>query len=359
MSKIKRFLLKKLQSYLSDATSDKKTLFIFLNATLAVISGVMSVLNIFTQEYILLIATGVFAILCAINAIVTALLHRRSVPIAYAFAAESLALIIIFIVTGIPDGFSVLWTCLLPPLSLFIFGKKKGSIYCLVTFIILIFFFWIPFGKGLLQHDYGSTFMLRFPFLFGGIYALSILIELVHEETIKKLSAAEEKYKKLYRHDELTKLYNRYGFLERTNKKIEEGKLISPTFMILDIDNFKKVNDTYGHLTGDTVLKHVADVIDERLNDSGCIYCRWGGEEFTMFIYDGRDCATLAEELRNKIQENSVPAYDKEITVTVSVGICSTEREPIDITRMLIEADKCLYKAKSRGKNKVICTELE
>jgi len=357
MSKIKRFLSKRLQRYISNAASDERAMFLCLNVSLAIVAGIMSVINIFTKEYILLIATGAYALLCAINALISSRV-RKYFPVMCVFAVEALTLVTFFIVTGIPDGFSILWMCVIPPFSLFIFGKKKGSIFCLATLLVMIFFFWIPYGNGLLQFDYGKTFMLRFPFLFTGIYMLSMLIELIREHTLQRLAEAEEKYKKLYRHDELTKLYNRYGFLERINKKITDGEVIDPTFVILDIDDFKKVNDMYGHLTGDTVLKHVADVIDERLKDSGCIYCRWGGEEFTMFFYDGRDCAALAEELRAKIQENAVPVYNSAITVTVSVGICSADKDNIDITKMLIEADKCLYKAKSRGKNKVVSTKL-
>lgn len=334
-------------------------MFLCLNSILAIIAAIMSVLNIFTQEYILLIATGVYAAACAANAVITAHTKKGYAPLTYAFGAESLALIVFFIVTGRTDGFSVLWMCMIPPFALFVFGTKKGSIFCAVALAVMMFFFWVPLGNGLLQYEYGQTFMLRFPFLFGGIFILALLINLIREETLKRLKQAEEKYKKLYRHDELTKLYNRYGFLERINKKIAEGGLHSPSCMILDIDDFKRVNDTYGHLTGDIVLKHVASVIDERLRDNNCIYCRWGGEEFTMFFYDGRDCVALAEELRAKIQAHDVPAYDARVKVTVSVGICSAGDESADISRMLIEADKCLYRAKSNGKNKVVCTELK
>lgn len=140
-------------------------MFEWLNILLALVSFFMTVVNVFTKEYILMVSTFVFSVACIINAV---LIKRgtRVKRITYTiFVVETLALLAFFLISGIPNGFSALWMCLIPSFSLLIFGRKSGTRYSIVTFFMLLFFFWFPFGRKMLWYQYTDEFMLRFPFL--------------------------------------------------------------------------------------------------------------------------------------------------------------------------------------------------
>ncbi|MBQ7676776.1 MAG: GGDEF domain-containing protein [Lachnospiraceae bacterium] len=159
--------------------------------------------------------------------------------------------------------------------------------------------------------------------------------------------------------DELTKLPNRH-YLDRLldeNQIGMAGGIEEFSIAILDIDNFKKVNDRFGHLAGDQVLKKLAGILARAANDNEDVFAaRWGGEEF-MLLATGNGAydkmIELTEEVRREL-ERSVVHFDYwQIVVTASIGVSGTER-PRNFKEMTEEADKCLYEAKGSGKNKVI-----
>ena len=120
----------------------KELMFEWLNILLALVSFFMTVVNVFTKEYILMVSTFVFSVACIINAV---LIKRgtRVKRVTYTiFVVETLALLAFFLISGIPNGFSALWMCLIPSFSLLIFGRKSGTRYSIVTFFMLLFFFW-------------------------------------------------------------------------------------------------------------------------------------------------------------------------------------------------------------------------
>jgi len=156
-------------------------------------------------------------------------------------------------------------------------------------------------------------------------------------------------------HDPLTKLKNRRfmdSFLamecDLNKRQLQQGSLA-----VIDIDYFKHVNDTFGHTTGDRVIKIVADVIRERLRDSD-VSCRWGGEEFAVYLHNttGVDAITLAEELRILVQGRKIVEQGKTIRVTVSLGITTITHNDTP-TSLFSRADSALYKAKQQGRNQV------
>ena len=358
-------MLKKIDVYLKKTVtlmvyddSRKKIAFVGLNAVLVLVSLIMSVVNIFTAEYILMISTLVFSLGCGLNIV----LYRAKVNVSviYAiFAAEAMTLLAFFFVSGIPDGFSALWICLIPSFALLIFGRKDGGIFCLIALMMIIFLFWIPAGKALLQYTYSDTFMLRFPFLYSAIFIISFLAEIVRRETHKQLVDSERKYRYLYRHDALTGLFNRYGINEYMDEAFHNPADKHAAIMILDIENFKRVNDRYGHNAGDQVLKTVAQIPQHLLCEHSR-YCRWGGEEFLILMQCSHDPLEMAEKVRKKVEETEISYEGNTIKVTISIGVCLTK----DVSRFTIpqvinSADNCLYEAKGNGKNQVRSCLLE
>lgn len=335
--------------------SRRELSFRLLSLALAVISIGMSVVNIFTSEYILFTATCAFGLLCLLNTLAMRCSWIDHRIVYSVFGIESLALLAFFFITGIPNGFSALWVCLIPSFALLIFGIRVGSAFSALAFCMMVFLFWIPFGKTLLLYTYTEEFMLRFPFLYLSVYLISLLIEGIRRETQKQLELMKEKYSRLYRRDALTGLYNRYGIKEYLDKTFSSARTEQNRVAIIlfDVDNFKDLNDRYGHECGDEVLKQIA-AVPLRIMCSHCHCCRWGGEEFLLVMQCAHDPAVVAENIRREVEQTEILYNGARIFVTISVGVCIAESLSQTRVHDVIEkADCAMYASKKNGKNRV------
>ncbi len=174
-------------------------------------------------------------------------------------------------------------------------------------------------------------------------------------KTIVGLSKQIKTLKKESSLDALTKVFNRRALsthLENIclNNNFEEDK---HQLIILDIDDFKKVNDTYGHITGDKILIFIANIIQKTLKNYNKIY-RFGGEEFVIVLDNIRykEAKAIALKLLAYIRESKLIYKGKTINVTISVGIATLQNDDTPDT-LLARADKALYIAKERGKDQM------
>lgn len=158
--------------------------------------------------------------------------------------------------------------------------------------------------------------------------------------------------------DPATALYNKRYFLERFKEEFSLAKRSKTwlTVLMLDIDHFKKVNDTHGHLAGDLVLQQVANLLKDMTRQED-ILARYGGEEFVIVLRGIDDNSTyqLAERIRDTVEKTTFTFDKKTIPVTISVGLGifnadSTLEEPDDLVKL---ADACLYYSKEHGRNQV------
>ena len=153
--------------------------------------------------------------------------------------------------------------------------------------------------------------------------------------------------------DGLTRLYNRTEIEHNIKQALEEQKSNHVSLIMLDIDNFKKVNDTYGHAEGDDVIIALADVLRKVLGDVESSYSgRWGGEEFMVLLQNEavNQAAAIAEKIRTAFAAIS---YKTAVPQTVSIGVTQAKRnEDYDI--VCSRVDKALYTAKADGKNRVV-----
>jgi diguanylate cyclase (GGDEF)-like protein len=172
-------------------------------------------------------------------------------------------------------------------------------------------------------------------------------IEMAYHEEIYKMTTV----------DGLTGAFNKSYFLETLKNELSRARryLHPLSLLLFDIDHFKKVNDTFGHLAGDRVLKSLAQITFERLRHADT-FARYGGEEFAVLLPEtGRQGATeLAEQLRSHIALSSFRFNGEEIPVTVSIGVAtSSPSRKISGEEMVQQADQMLYQAKSEGRNRV------
>jgi two-component system, cell cycle response regulator len=165
--------------------------------------------------------------------------------------------------------------------------------------------------------------------------------------------------------DALTGIYNRKYCVEKIKTDLSYARrhLLPVSLMMFDVDHFKKVNDTYGHPTGDAVLTAIAEVSFKTLRTED-ILGRYGGEEFLVFAMDTSHLGAqiLAERLRDNIERRQIMALDgsrRLLNVTVSIGIATTDLKTCyEFDKMMSHADANLYKAKENGRNRVIATEM-
>lgn len=151
--------------------------------------------------------------------------------------------------------------------------------------------------------------------------------------------------------DPLTGLYNRRYFLERVRIHLmEKGKV---HILICDIDHFKAINDTYGHLAGDAVLKEFASRAKDVLKHTPAV-ARFGGDEFVVALTDltDDDALAIAQTLRARVAETPFPFQDMLLQVRISIGIAPVY-EDLDETELISDADHALYQAKEAGRNQV------
>ncbi len=180
----------------------------------------------------------------------------------------------------------------------------------------------------------------------------------VSSNDITKLHLTQEKLKELANKDQLTNLYNRRYFYDVVEKIISIAKRekTSVTVLMIDIDKFKNVNDTYGHGNGDEVIKSLATLLMEHTRESD-IVARIGGEEFVVLLPNTTKESALkfANKLRLLTQELVISTQDGySIKFTISIGVNSVDLEnEKTIEQALIRADKALYKAKNSGRNRV------
>jgi diguanylate cyclase (GGDEF)-like protein/PAS domain S-box-containing protein len=158
--------------------------------------------------------------------------------------------------------------------------------------------------------------------------------------------------------DPLTHLYNRRYFFNLARVELERTRRYGHdlSIIMMDIDLFKRVNDTYGHLGGDEVLVQMADCIRMTLRQVD-LAARYGGEEMVILLpeTDLESARKTAERLCLAIHDMKVPFNGQEISITVSVGVASFDNQNIvDISKMLDQADQAMYRAKDEGRNRVV-----
>lgn len=342
----------RIQTSLLDESERRYFLFVCIYALLSLISGAMTVANILTHKGPLTFATLIYAVFCAL---IFLLLLRHRIALRFsqaAFIVSFFLLLSYFIISGVPDGFSILWVCFLPACGLLAFGRKAGTLICAGILLELVLLLDTPFGQSIVLYEYSSTFKMRFPLLFSAFYFVSLLLETIRELTQNKLLETQARYRYLYTHDALTEVYNRYGFNELMDRYFQERQK-QLALIILDIDYFKNVNDQYGHLQGDAVLQHIARVITQTAGEQANV-CRWGGEEFAVLIPNCSDPAATAEKLMVAVRTNGIVLDNATVSITASIGATLVRDTAVCTAAQLVtQADACLYRAKQNGRDRV------
>ncbi|MGJ8679385.1 diguanylate cyclase [Paraglaciecola sp.] len=198
--------------------------------------------------------------------------------------------------------------------------------------------------------------------LSGQVDQICIVIYDVTNEAVSRLGmqSLNSQLAQISRIDGLTELYNRRYWEEQFVLEFKRDKRSdSPSsLLMMDIDHFKKVNDTYGHPAGDAVIKGVAGVIRKAIRETD-LAGRYGGEEFVVILPDTpiANVEYVAQRIRRLVEKLVIIHDEVEIKCTISIGVAGFESEFKDYTQWLNQADQALYQAKKAGRNQVVLAE--
>jgi diguanylate cyclase (GGDEF)-like protein len=254
-----------------------------------------------------------------------------------------------------------LWIFMTAPVTLFICGLRFGILNLTIFTAVMSFILLAPFDF-VLATQYPLDYKLRLISSFLTVSALTALYEYSRETSYRSMQEISQKFEGLSKLDPLTQLSNRRdatNIIEYEQRRLSRNQT-ALSIIICDIDNFKNVNDQFGHDVGDCVLVELAKVFKKCVRTQDTV-ARWGGEEFLFILPDtSSDQAIVIANKIHKAIKNSNPLCKSEMfDTTVSMGVSTVINDKnIDIDIAIKAADKNLYKAKNTGKNKT-CSHSE
>lgn len=255
------------------------------------------------------------------------------------------------------DGINLLWLLLLPIFNPLLLGVKRGA---LLDAAILPEILLLPCAIQEIA-SFGvaepSVFCLQFSLVYILFFLAGILLEELRIRAARQYIQQTQELETLSRTDDLTGLYNRRWYSELLKSRSGRPEYRRRyAVLLIDIDNFKSVNDIHGHLCGDQILISVARTIGSASRPDDLV-CRWGGDEFLcqVRVSSPEGAFAIAEELRKKIADMRFScAGGQTLTVTVSIGAVFVPNPSEIYSDALFDiADRALYEAKSSGRNRV------
>lgn len=265
------------------------------------------------------------------------------------------------ICVGWNAGYQFYYFCLLPCIFLCDYlaktDHKKGMHPIAVSVIVMIVFLmcrrYCVSNKSIYDLSDNIESMMFVNNMIASFAFLIIYLVIFERQILKK----EKQLENMAEIDELTKLPNRHLMQEWLKEGFASSKQGMPmAIAMLDVDDFKKLNDVYGHNSGDMVLTFIASKIEQHSENTMRI-ARWGGEEF-LFL-DFREDALQhllnnLEELRKDVESDCLQIENEKIRVTFTAGITSYDKRDRTVFDTINRADECMYKGKEGGKNRII-----
>ncbi|MCK5546091.1 MAG: GGDEF domain-containing protein [Rhodospirillaceae bacterium] len=224
--------------------------------------------------------------------------------------------------------------------------------HSLVNFTQVLGLIWSPINVLMDPANYTEIMMIE-SIVLSVSFALGVTIM-----TTNRLQE-ELRYKAMI--DPLTEIFNRRAFFSAAEPAVSRAERFGTpiSVLVMDLDNFKNVNDTFGHATGDKVLCHFVDLAQASLRGAD-ILGRFGGEEFIALLpdTDAEQAVQIADRLRKSMSKSVVKHNDESIHTTVSIGVTVCVKHPTSLEDMVKSADEALYEAKNLGRNRVAFIEI-
>ncbi|RTZ15263.1 GGDEF domain-containing protein [Vibrio aquaticus] len=276
------------------------------------------------------------------------LLHRARSPFLAALITQSvmtLASLLLIFEEGNSE-FSLAFIYLTPALSMFILGYRIGSVFSITNLAVIVYFCLQNMDSwGDVPFDSISFIHMVIVYLF--LFLVAYFYDSTRRKTLLALEESNTKLRNLATIDLLTQLPNR-RYLDDCLHSKEESWVA-----LIDVDDFKQINDTYGHDSGDQVLFELARVFERVLIEKDVVG-RWGGEEFVI-LFSEHDRSNIESRLAQLVTLVSKADLGIERQVTISIG--AALHQPQEHKKAILKADAALYKAKQLGKNRFFIAE--
>lgn len=250
--------------------------------------------------------------------------------------------------------YNIFYSSLLPIMLIFFVTtllniRKNSRVFILLLhFLAMIVLGLVRYGRGF-KSNYFSLGMPIFIMFTVGFLPMVVTFDLLLEKDLKVIREKELKdvaYKQSMT-DALTGVWNK-RYLESRLNKLDEKTVLA----LIDLDNLKTINDSYGHLAGDIALAYIVEIIKNNIRQVDDIF-RYGGDEFVVIFEDCKieDAVDIVEKIRKSICEKPIPFNEKQLSISISAGLCAASEE-LKGEKIIGCADQQLYIAKSKGKNR-------
>lgn len=338
------------------------TVYVFFMGCCCIIHAIFLIvfafLNIYPMMIFNMVSVGLYAFFC-----IRAKKTKTVPPITPIIGEIAFHGVAATIFTGWNSGFMLYVICIVTLVFYWPTVKRKHA--TILAFIFTFTFlatrlyccFFQPIRSDIQTNISQTLYLFNAMFSFFMLIYFSILFKKSIDYKQQKLNEQNMELKKIAGIDPLTGLMNRRSMYEQLHKSEalrNGGGVYSIT--ICDIDNFKRVNDTYGHGCGDDVLKKAAEVITAAAEKSSGV-CRWGGEEFLILFNDSQTekAAEITENIRRSIEKADFSFESGNPNITMTFGVAGTESFPeLGLDLLIAKADERLYHGKKSGKNCVV-----
>ena len=272
----------------------------------------------------------------------------------WSYILIALGMFLYLVYSGIDEGAGILWLYAFPPLVFYISTLRIGAGLSFGG-LFLVALALSPLDPGLVGHDYDPNFRVMFLLSFAFEVVFCFVLDLGRRRTQTRLISLVHDLDFAARHDGLTELFNRREASRLLQVELDRYRRTHRAFSVLliDVDHFKRLNDTYGHDAGDEVLRGISRILLESSRRTDVV-ARWGGEEFLILLPDtaSPEALTIADRVCEAVAEARFPVRDQVLGVTLSAGLADIGSFA-DVDALLRAADDLLYQAKNQGRNRI------
>lgn len=260
-----------------------------------------------------------------------------------------------YLLGGASDVTGLMWCLTILPVIIGSYGHRYGAMILVALFILSVLFV-SGFGLPLEAPDYDLATCVRFLSAFLIISTFSVGMDITRVRGLDEFHDLSLRVDRIAHQDQLTQLPNRHDMERRLENKYQNYRLSGEPFAVLlaDLDNFKFINDRYGHDTGDDVLHAVADALAAPLRGED-IVARWGGNEFMILLptATSKSAVDIAERLRKAVANLEMEALGDQLRISLSMGVASIDK-CTGIDDLISTAENGLYQAKHMGRDMVV-----
>jgi diguanylate cyclase (GGDEF)-like protein len=253
------------------------------------------------------------------------------------------------------DSSALMWSLTIIPVLVGTFGYRYSILILSSVFAAAV---WLLYGTPSIISlpDYSDVSVVRFLSAYIVLSLFAVAMDISHSRSLNKYKDLSLRVDQIAHQDQLTQLPNRHDMERRLEKKYQQYRLINQPFSVLlaDLDNFKFINDRYGHDAGDDVLHAIGILLGEPLRGEDVV-ARWGGNEFMVLLPTANaDAAVnIAERLRSQAGKLTMEAQGDKLRISLSVGVASIDK-CTGIDDLISTAENGLYQAKHMGRDMVV-----